>query len=258
MSPLGVFIYVLTLSVVLPNPATAQQKTVSLTAADIMRMVIDNMEKNELLKSKFISFERKHVEYELDRNGKQKSILKNVTSYHGEDYPKESRASGGGFSINLSAVLSLSYDYTFLDPNSSDYLNLQPKYQFACNNCYIMKFEPKKDNPGILKIAPPDSSRIESGIYETAMRMEGTIFIDKVNLSVRKYAGELGLGFDKGSLSSVRVVTASLDLEQEPRPDLNNITVFKTAEISYQIRVAWLKYITRKEVWEWNNYRLNK
>ena len=223
-----------------------------------MRIVVENWEKNELLKSEVISFERRHIEHELSRNGNPKSIIKDETSYHGKLYPPEFRGNNGGLSVNFSAILSLSYDYIFLDPSSSDYTNLPVKYKFECDDCYVIKFKPKITLPNILEIAPLNASTIERGIHETATRMEGIIFVDKLHLFARKYIGELGGGFDKGAWSSIRIITASLDLEQELRSDLSNIVTLKSAEVMYQVRIGWLKYRTRKEVWEWSSYRLNE
>jgi len=110
------------------GPTYAQQQTtITLTANDIMRMVVENWKKNELLKSALISFERRHIEHELDRGGNQKSIKKDETSYHGKLYSSESGVKNGGLSINLNAILFLSYDYVFLNPNSPDYTNLPDK-----------------------------------------------------------------------------------------------------------------------------------
>lgn len=248
----------LSFTALLHHPAYAQELTVTLTADDIMRIVVENMNKNELLKSTLVSFERKHIEHELYRDGTEKSILKDEISYHGESYSPELRSSGGGISVNLNSILSLSYDYVFLDSNSPSYINLPLEYRFDCNECYVIKFEPKKVQPDLKEIAPPNAGAVEKGIHETAMRMEGTIFVDKLHLFVRKYAGELGSGFDKGRLSSVRITSAILNLEQELRPDLSNIVALKSAEIKYQVRVAWLKYITRKDAWKWSNYRINQ
>lgn len=240
------------------RPAYAQEPTVTLTANDIMRIVVENMNKNELLKSKFVSFERRCVEYELYRGGQQKSILKDEVSYHGESYPLKLRGGSGGISVNLSSILSLNYDYIFLNPNSPSYIKLPPEYKFDCDECYVIKFEPKRIQPDVANIAPSNAGAVEKGIHETAMRMEGTIFVDKLHLFVKKFAGELGNGLDKGILSSVRISMASLNLEQELRPDLSSIVVLKSAEITYQIRIAWLKYITRKDTWKWSNYRRNQ
>jgi len=241
------------------GPTYAQQQTtITLTANDIMRMAVENWEKNELLKSELISFERRHIEHELHRNGNPKSVIKDETSYHGKSYLSELKGNNGGLSVNFNAILFLSYDYVFLNPNSPDYTNLPDKYKFECDDCYVIKFEPKRTTPDISEIAPSNASTIEKGIHETAMRMEGIIFIDKLHLFVRKYVGELGNGFDKGTLSSIRIITASLDLEQELRSNLNNIVVLKSAEITYQVRIAWLSYRTRKEEWKWSNYHLNQ
>ena len=240
------------------NPVYAQQQTtITLTADHIMKIVVENWKKNELLKSELISFERRHVEHELYRNGNPKSVIKNETSYHGKSYSPELRGNDGGLSINLSAILSLSYDYVFLNPSNSSHTNLPAKYKFKCDDCYVIKFEPKRTPPNISEIAPSDASAIERGIHETAMRMEGIIFVDKLHLFVRKYIGELGDGFDKGAWSSIRITTASLDLEQKLRPDLSNIVTLKSAEIMYQVRIGWLSYRTRKEEWGWGNYRLS-
>lgn len=222
-----------------------------------MKMVVENMAKNDLLKRELLSFERRHIEHELYKNGSPKSVIKNEISYHGKLYPLESRNGNGGLSVNFNAILSQSYDYVFLDSHSSSYTELPDKYKFDCDNCFIIKFEPKKNRPNVSEIAPPGASAIELGIHETAMRMEGVIFIDKTHLLIRKYTGELSGSFDRGAWSSVRIITASLGLEQELRPDLNNIVVLKSAEIMYQARIAWLSYRTRKEEWIWNNYRLN-
>lgn len=241
------------------NPINAQQQTtVTLTADDLMRIVAENWEKNELLKSELISFERRHIEHELYRNENPKSVIKDETSYHGKLYPPELRGNNGGLSVNFNAILSLSYDYVFLDPNSSDYTNLPAKYKLDCGDCYVIKFEPKSALPNISEIAPSGASAIEKGIHETATRMEGIIFVDKLHLFIRKYTGELGNSFDKGKLSSIRIITASLDLEQDLRPELSNVVVLKSAEIMYQVRVAWLRYRTRKDVWQWSDYRLNE
>lgn len=247
-------------------PAYSQRASITLTAGDMMKIVIENIEQNDALKTILVSFERKKTEYELNRSGNCKawdndgkciSILTEEVSKHGELYPPEERGDNGGLSINFSKILALGYDYLFVDSNGPYYQNLLAKYKFVCN-CYIVWFGPKEIIPSMEDIAPPEAGRIEKGIHETAIRMSGIIYVDKKHLFIRKYIGGLSKSFNMIG-GAARITMASMDLSQEIRPDWNNTALFTSTEIMYQVRKAWgvFGYQTRRLVWEWSNYRLN-
>ena len=151
------------------------------------------------------------------------------------------------------------YNYVFLDSNGSYYQNLPKKYQFTCPNCYIIRFEPKTILPNTENIAPPNAGLIDKGIHETAIRMNGIIYVDKDHLFIKRHTGELGESFNIGPLGIARITMASLNIEQEFRPDLNNLIVLTSAEMMYQARKGWIfGYETRSRVYGWSNFLLNK
>lgn len=252
-----------------PLPAFTQQQTIDLTADELVRMAISNIETNDKLKRAYLSFERTETEYDLDRSGRCKrvnnanlciSVLNRRTTYHGNAYPETIR--GGSreseFSINLNKILLSSYTYSFIDLKDPANATIADDFGFECNNCLVIRFVPKAILPDITEITSPNMSLKDIGIHETAMRMNGVIYIDKTHLFLRKHIGKLDESFSKYG-AAVQVTIGSIDIEQTLQSDLDNLIIIKSAQIIYQIRKAWgfLGYETRKLVWEYDEYRLN-
>lgn len=234
-----------------------QQTSISITANELVKIAAENIEKSDLLKKELISFERTRTEHELDRSGNRKSVLDSITTYHGKEYSENQRTEDRVI-VDFNKLLLKSYDYFFLnDANPTD-KNILSRYPYECNNCYFVRFEPKRNLPNVEDVALPGAGLFDKGINETAMRMNGVIYIDKDHFFIRKHIGELDRGFNK---YGVRIIKASIDLEQELRPDLNNLIVIKSVKFMYQVRTLrtlFLSYLTREHETKYSSYRLNK
>jgi hypothetical protein len=270
----GAFLYLsvltfLTFLIFQTQPAySKQQKMITISPQDIVRIAVENIEKNDKLKREFVSFERTFIQQELDRDGRFKSVMNRIngkTTKHGYAYSEDERDKGSvEFFINLNGILLLSYDYDLSDPNDANDQKVLAQYQkrpdgtlFECKNCYNIRFWPKPNLPDVTTIAPPGSGKKELEIHETAMRMSGIVYIDKQHLYIRRHVGRLDGGYN-ALTSAVRVTMASIDSEQELRPELDNLIVMKYAEIMYQIRKVWINYETRNHIWRYSSYRLNQ
>lgn len=238
-----------------PNIIHAQQQTsVNITVYELVKIAVDNIEKSDLLKKELISFERTRIEYELDRGGNRESTLERTVTYHGKAYPIDQRTDDK-LVVDFNKLLLKSYDYFSLDPANPANKGVLNKFPYECENCYLLRFRPKVNLPDIEEIAPPGSGAIEKGINETAMRMNGIIYIDKDHFFIRKYIGGLDGGFNKYGVT--RVTRAFLDLEQEVRPDLNNIIVIKSVKLMFQFRTFFLSHLTREHEYKYSNHRSN-
>lgn len=231
-----------------------QQTTISITAVELVKIAVENIEKSDLLKKELISFERTRTERELDRSGNHKSILEEVTTYHGKEYPENQRTEDRVI-VDFNKLLLQSYDYYFLNNANPTDKNILNRYPYECNNCYFLRFEPKRNSPNVEDVAPPGAGVLDKGINETAMRMSGVIYIDKDHFFIRKYMGKPDKGFNLYGVT--RVNRASIDLEQELRPDLNNIIVISAVNYMFQVRILLLSHLTREHEYKYTNYRLN-
>ncbi len=245
------------------RPAYSQQPSViSLTPSDIVRISVQDLHKNNLLKVNLISFKRLFTEQELDRSGNYKStLIDRQPSYHGFLYPENIRSNEEEFDFNLEKLLLLCYEYTILDSKTQAGIDTLQKYDLlsyasTCEDCYIFQILPKSNLPDGEKIAPEGSGIKQRAIHEAAMRMAGVIFIDKQNLFVKRHKARLEGTYSKLGVTATR---ATLDWEQELRKDLNDIIVGKYAEFMYQVKVlGGIRYITRKRIYTNEDYRLNK
>ena len=129
------------------------------------------------------------------------------------------------------------------------------EYNYECNSCYIIRLKPDPDAPKPEELAPPGSGMLDTTIWETAMRLEGVIFIDKNGLYVRRFEARLKRGFNK-AWGFGRVRKTQLIFEQEQRADLNGVVVIKRAEIFLQVRILFFN-TTRRRIWEYHGYELN-
>ncbi|MBI2674151.1 MAG: hypothetical protein HYX22_00200 [Candidatus Yanofskybacteria bacterium] len=251
--------------------ANSAYSQIVLSADELMKHVIENMTKNDILKTEFVSFERTRKEYDLksdggckasDQKGNCTNPLETETSKHGNAYPAAQRGDDGGYSVNLGKILILGYDYVFMERNSDYYRGLPEKYQFECD-CYVFWFGSKAVLPNIDLIVPLNASAKDRGIHEAAIRMSGFMYIDKEYLFIRRYVGELTRSFNPdvpyAPDSLAKITMSSMILDQEIAAELNNIVILTNTEIMYQIRQGWFfGHRTRKLVWEWHNYRLNQ
>lgn len=243
---------------------TYSQELISiiLTPYDIVRISVQDLHRNNLLKANLISFKRLFTEEELDRSGSYKStLIDKQPSYHGLLYPENVRSAEEEFDFNLEGLLLLCYEYTILNPAAQSGVDALQKYDLlsyanTCENCYIFQVLPKANLPDAEKIAPEGSGIKQRAIHEAAMRMSGIIFIDKQNLFIKRHKAKLEGTYSKFGVTATR---ATLDWEQELRKDLSDIVVGKYAEFMYQVRVlGGVRYYTRKRIYINEHYRLNK
>jgi hypothetical protein len=192
------------------------------------------------MKRELISFDRTLIEFELDRVGNQKSVIDRTVTYHGKEYPKDKRTEDKPI-VDFNKLLLQSYDY-FIQEETPD--------------SYVLAFRPKQNLPDVSAIASPEASALEKAINETAMRMNGFITIDKEHYFARKFSGKLSHNFTKYGVATVTM--ASIDLEQELRPDLDSIIVVKSVRLKYQIRNFLISYLTREKAYSYSNYRKNQ
>lgn len=255
-----------------PSYSQQQATTISLTPHDIIKQAVHNATENSLLIKILVSFREFYTEKELYRNGKLKSYkIDRKLSYRGSAYPVDKRSSEEPeLDINFSGLLLQAYEYSILDPLDRASMELIYKYKTEdyvanCQNCYIFSFKPKKNQPSSVEISPDNSGRKQMGIHETAMRMEGIIYIDKEYLFVRKFTAELSRPFSPpASLGLATAITASLDIEFEMKKfesdsDKVNIIGAKFFKISYQVKKVGglLGYETREKILEYDCYFLN-
>lgn len=256
----GLLLFIFTFSI---RPAYSQQPTlISLTPYDIVRISVQDLHRNNLLKANLISFKRLFTEEELDRSGNYKStLIDKQPSYHGLLYPENIRSAKEEFDFNLERLLLLCYEYTILDPQTQAGIDTLQKYDLisyasACEDCYIFRILPKSNLPDVEKIAPDESGMKQRAIHEAAMRMSGIIFIDKQNLFIKRHKAILEGTYSKLGVTATR---ATLNWEQELRKDLSDIVVGKYAEFMYQVRIlGGVRYYTRKRIYTSEDYRLNR
>ena len=204
-------------------PSESYAQGASLSAKDIIDIVIQNHSENNKLKGEKVVFKRRELTYDLDNNGNRK-------------YPPEEKtinSENAKNPIDLERFLSR-YNFSFASPAE-------------LKDNYAINFRLKPDIPNESDI-----------IYQTANHLEGTIYVNRQHFYVAKFDAKLIESFNKLG-GFLRVRQSDITFKQDRRLDLDNIVVIRYFQIKVKYRVFLIfgvKNFFEEWYYEYKDYKL--
>lgn len=167
---------------------------------ELVNAVVTNARDNDERKRRSLSFTKTYTVHELDANGTPKMEKIGEREIVHERAGKKSEPPP----IDINRVLAINYHFRF-DDNKFQILNGKLHY--------VLHFWPKEKLP--------DG---ENGYYDAANRLSGTVYIDAEHLYLRRLVAVMDKPFNVvWPLGRIRRI--ELTLEQELRPDLDNLVI---------------------------------